>query len=293
MHNKFNKVEVGNIYNILKIMSLKIREDNIFSLSAALAYYIIFAIAPIVYVIAWISSFFVDDALNTIIADVLIRLEAYLGGSSIDQIKLIIERILFDPTKPLFNILMLSFVAFFATSIFSAVRKSLNQIWDIPQVGKFTLKGFIRNRAVSILILVVMAFLLIGTTVVSAFFSGLEHYFTDLFPSSKGTIAYLRSDLFEYIAAVLLFASMFKLLPNVRIPFRDIAIGALFTGALFILGKYLISWYLKSSFYGSIYDAIGSVLVIILWFYYIALIFYLGAVFTYAIGKSKTVTLNE
>jgi len=255
--------------------------DNVFSLSAALAYYIMFAIAPIVYVIAWISSLFLEDALETIIQDVLLRLSAYLGESSIDQIKVIVENILFEPGNMSFNVVMLSVVVFFATSIFSAVRKSINIIWKINP-DEYKLKTFFRNRLVSFLLLVTMAFIIVSISVIGTFLGGLEEYLVNLFPPFKNTIGYFTSTAVEFGAAMILFFAMFKLIPDFRIHNRDILVGAIFTSLLFALGKYLIGAYLTNSFYGSIYDAIGSLMIIILWFYYIALIFYLGAEFTFA-----------
>lgn len=266
--------------------------DNVFSLSAALAYYIMFAIAPIVYVIAWISSFFLEDALETIIQDVLLRLSAYLGQSSIDQIKVIVENILFEPGNISFNIIMLSVVVFFATSIFSAVRKSLNLIWKIDP-NRYKLTTFLRNRLVSFLILMTMAFLIVSISVINTLLGGLENYLVSLFPSFAGTIGYFTSTAIEFFAAMILFCSMLKLLPDFRIHNRDILVGAIFTAALFALGKYLIGAYLINSFYGSIYDAIGSLMIIILWFYYIALIFYLGVEFTYAYSVNNGRLLKE
>jgi len=269
------------IREIARSMIQNCSKDNVFSLSAALAYYIMFAIAPIVYVIAWISSLFLDDALQTIINDVLNRLSAYLGQKSIDQIRVIVENILFEPGNISFNIVMLSVVIFFATSVFSSVRKSLNIIWKIDPT-KYKLITFFRNRLMSVLILATMAFLIVSISVVNTFLGGLENYLVDLFPSFSNTIGYFTSTAIEFAAAMILFCAMFRLLPDFRIHNRDIVVGALFTSTLFTLGKYLIGAYLINTFYGSIYDAIGSLMIIILWFYYIALIFYLGAEFTYA-----------
>lgn len=262
----------------------KCAKDNIVNLSAALAYYIIFAIAPIVYVIAWISSFFLDDALLTIINDLLLRLSTYLGSESIDQIRAIVERILFEPGNVSFNIFLFCFVVFFATSIFSAIRKSLNRIWNIDP-DKYKIKTFFRNRLVSFLVLATMAFLVVSISVVNTLLGGLENYILNLFPGFDKAIGYLTSGAIEGSAAFILFFAILKLIPDFKIHNRDIIAGGLLTSLMFVLGKYVIGLLLSNSFYTSIYSAIGSIMIIILWFYYIALIFYLGAVFTASYSK--------
>jgi len=276
---------LNEVIDIGKRILRKCSADDIFNSSAALAYYIIFAIAPIVYVIAWISSFFLDEALHTIIADVLTRLSTYLGDSSIDQIEIIMQKILFDPGNMMFNLIMLGIVMFFATSIFSSVRRSLNKIWSV-EPSAYSVRTFFKNRIAAILILACMAIILVFISFTRAFIGGLENYLTGLFPLLEGYVGLMTSTSIEFIAAAILFTTMFKLLPDARIPNRAVILGAVFTSGLFVLGKFLMGLYLTSSFYGSIYDAIGSVIVIVLWFYYIALIFYLGAEFTYAISTN-------
>jgi membrane protein len=166
-----------------------------------------------------------------------------------------------------------------ATTVFSELKDSLDDLWYVPPSKHNGLISFVRTRLMSFGLILVLAFLLLVSLVVSALLKVVENYWNGIW----GNIAYIVSpisQIFSFLVITCLFASIFKLLPNTRISWHDVWIGALGTAGLFILGKYLIGMYLGNSAVASSYGAAGSVIALLLWVYYSAQIFFFGAEFT-------------
>jgi membrane protein len=171
-----------------------------------------------------------------------------------------------------------------ATGVFGQLQKTLNKIWDVEPRPGLGLKGLLKARAVAFGMILGVGFLLLVSLVVSALLSGLGDYLTGLFPGAAFILPTL-SFLVSFAVITLLFALIYRVLPDVEISWEDVWVGAVFTALLFSIGKYLIGLYLGHSSVTSVYGAAGSVVVILLWVYYSSQILFFGAEFTQVWAK--------
>ncbi len=171
-----------------------------------------------------------------------------------------------------------------ATAVFAQLQSALNRIWEVtPKKGSFV-ADFLRKRMLSFALVVGIGFLLLVSLVLSAGLSALQAHFEGRFGSEAAWLGWI-SNVVSFLLFTLLFAMVFQILPDAKIPWRDVWVGALVTALLFVVGKWAIGLYLGRSAVGSAYGAAGSVLVILLWVYYVSMILLFGAEFTRAFSR--------
>ncbi len=247
------------------------------SKGAALAFYTLFSIAPIlVLAIAVAGYFFGAEAARHEVVSQVRRLVGPNGALAIQTV-LASAR---DPASGLVATAIASVVFLAgATSVFAELKASLDEMWGIDKPRQSALHMLLRTRLLSFCLVLVLACLLLVSLLVSALLGMLSPYADSLLGNSTGVFATISSlASFGFIAA--LFAVIYKMLPDVTLSWRDVWIGATFTAALFGLGKSAIGLYLGSSGVASSFGAAGSLIALLLWVYYSAQIFYLGAEFT-------------
>lgn len=260
------------------------------SKGAALAFYTLFSLAPIlVLAIALAGYFFGLDAAQGRIVDE-IRLMIGVSGAEIIQALLASAR---NPTDGLIaTIIASSLMLLGATTVFIELKDSLDEIWAIPlktrprsKLPEMPLTRaavvalMIKTRLLAFGIVLVLGFLLLISLVLSAVLGLLQSYLSGLFISA-GVVFSVLSNLVSFAVIIALFAVIFKMLPNVKLSWRDVSMGAVFTAVLFSLGKYAIGLYLGNSAVSSSFGAAGSVIALLLWIYYSSQIFFFGAEFT-------------
>jgi membrane protein len=167
---------------------------------------------------------------------------------------------------------------FGATSVFAELKASLDDIWQIPPPKQAGIWDTVRTRLLSFGLVLVLAFLLMVSLVVSAAMAILEHFWSGYWKNAAVLFGWF-SGLIGFLVIAVLFAVIFKMLPRIRLSWRDVSIGALGTAALFALGKYAIGVYIGNSGVTSSFGAAGSMIALLLWVYYSAQIFFLGAEF--------------
>ena len=171
-----------------------------------------------------------------------------------------------------------------ATAVFAQLQSSLNRIWEVePKPGHFV-KDFLRKRLLSFAILVAIGFLLLVSLVLSAGLEAVQSRVAGYFATQAAWLAWVGS-LVSFLLFTLLFALIFRVLPDRHIPWRDVWLGAVVTALLFVVGKWAIGVYLGSAAITSTYGAAGSVIVLLLWVYYASFIVLLGAEFTRAYSQ--------
>ncbi len=253
------------------------------SKGAALAFYTLFSLAPIlILAIAGAGYFFGAEAAQ---GEIIEQVEGLVGhnGAQAIQAMLVGAR---DPASGLAATIIASVLLLVgATSVFVELKGSLDELWGIAPPKGLGIVVFLRTRLHAFGLVLVLAFLLLVSLVLSAALTVLERYAGGVWSSSYGVFAMLSSAIaFAVIAC--LFAVIYKVLPDALLSWRDVWIGAIFTAGLFSLGKYAIGIYLGSSGIASSFGAAGSLIAVLLWVYYSAQIFFLGAEFTrqYALG---------
>lgn len=247
------------------------------SKGAALAFYTLFSMTPILVLSIVLAGYFfgVEAAQGEIVAQV--RDLVGPNGALAIQALLAAAR---DTESGLVATLVATVLLLLGTtSVFAELKGSLDELWGVGKPGPTAFAELLRTRLLSFGMVLVLAFLLLVSLVVSAVLAMLERYVDNAWGSSVLTLSMLSS-LFAFGIIACLFAVIYKTLPAVLLSWRDVWIGAVFTAGLFSLGKFAIGLYLGNSGIASSFGAAGSLIALLLWVYYSAQIFFLGAEFT-------------
>ncbi len=252
-------------------------------MSASLAYYTVFSIAPLLLIVIWLVGFLYGERVEGqqgAQAQVFEEFTDLFGLEAAAQIQQIIERIRISDKSGMGVAIWIAALVMGSTTIFVEIQDSLNRIWGVkPKPKKGWLKMLL-NRAISFSMVIGLGFLLIASLLLNGIIMALSNQINRYFPDiSMWMIQWVNIGL-TFLVITILFATIFGVLPDARLRLRDIAWGAVFTALLFMLGRYLITLYMLYSAPASTYGAAGSIIVLLLWIYYSAAILYFGAEFT-------------
>ena len=265
-------------WQLLKTIFTKWLDDDPFQLAAALSYYTLFSLSPLLVISIAVAGFVFEReaAQNQIVQTI----QGLIGRESAETVQ---SMILYAGNKPetgmVSTLLGGIFLLFGAGGVVGQLQTSLNRIWEVQGESHSGLHDFIRKRFISFAMVLGVGFLLLVSLAVSAFITGLTRFIGGLV-GEAAVIAHLLDVIVSFGFVTFLFAMIYKFLPDVEIHWKDVWIGAALTSLLFTVGKFFIGFYLGNSGVTSIYGAAGSLITILLWVYYSALIFYLGAEFT-------------
>ena len=271
-------MKARSLWKFLKDSVVQWIEDDPFPLAAALSYYTLFSIAPLLIIVIAIAGFvFGQEAAENRIVQTL---QGLIGQESALAIQAMIQNASNKPKTGMVSTLVgVIALLFGAGGVVGQLQSSLNRIWGVaPKPGQ-GIWGFIRQRFVSFALVLGIGFLLLVSLAVSALASG----FTKVMGDVLGATVFLTHALdllISFLLITALFAMIYKYLPDVRIHWRDVWVGAGLTALLFTIGKILIGIYLGTSGVASTYGAAGSLITVLLWVYYSSLIFFLGAELT-------------
>ena len=267
-----------SLLNVGKYTVTQWIEDEPFQLAAALSYYTLFSLAPLMIILIAVAGFaFGREAAQNQIVETI---QGMIGQDSAKAIQDMIQNASNKPkTGIISTVIGIIALIFGAGGVVGQLQTSLNTIWGVtPKPGQ-GIWGFIRQRFISFSMILAIGFLLLVSLVVSAFLAGLTQWMGSLF-GGTAVLAHALDLLVSFVFITALFAIIYKFLPDVRIEWRDVGVGAALTSFLFTIGKVLIGFYLGSSGVTSAYGAAGSLITVLLWVYYSSLIFFLGAEFT-------------
>lgn len=253
-------------------------EERVFKLSAALSYYTLFSLPGLVIIVIWLGDLFYGHA--AIEGSVYGEIADLVGSQAAIQIQDTIKNATLSTGNKLTTIIGLVTLIIGATSVFGEIQDSINLIWRLKAKPR---KGWVKlliNRLLSFSIIIILGFLLLVSLIANGLMDAFINRLTILFPQTEVIAVYTANILITFIITSFLFGIIFKVLPDAKIQWRNVRVGAFTTALLFMGGKFLISYYLGRSTMTSAYGAAGSVIVILLWVYYSALILYFGAIFT-------------
>jgi membrane protein len=253
-------------------------EDKAPRLAAALSYYTAFSLAPILVIALWIVGFFYGDTKAG--QDLLLKEVGGLAGSQgQDMVRGMLEASQNFGGDTISVIVGVVALIFGATGVFGQLEDSLNTIWEVKPKPKQGLLKLIRDRFFSFTMVLGVGFLLLVSLVISALLTALGNWTNGLFPGWE-FIMQVINFVVSFLVITVLFALIFKYVPDAKLRWRDIWLGAGFTALLFTVGKFLIGLYLGNSTAAEKFGAAGSLVVILLWVYYFAQISFFGAEFT-------------
>jgi membrane protein len=264
-------------WQLVKQTGQKWSNDRIPQLGAALAFYTALSIAPLLVIcLGLVALVFGDEAAHGEISSQMKTLIGDKGAEAIEQMIASANRPASGVTATALGIVTLLFGA---SGVFGELQQSLNIIWDVQAKAGKGLMGLIRDRFFSFVMVLGVAFLLLVSLVLSALLAALGKVFSQL-PESVSWLAQGLNFAVSFIVITLLFAMIFKILPDAKIAWRHVWLGASLTALLFTVGKFLIGLYLGHSSMASSYGVAGSFVVLLVWVYYSSQILYLGAAIT-------------
>ncbi|MEY2481153.1 MAG: rane protein [Verrucomicrobiota bacterium] len=254
-------------------------DDGAPQLGAALAYYSVFSLAPmILLLLTLVGVLFRHDPAGAWRA-ITEQMSYFLDKSAIEMVQQIAERAASAKHSALGGAIGIVLALFGATGVFGQLQNSLNTIWGVKAKPGGGVWGFVRSRFLSFALLAGIAFLMMTSLVIEAALKAFSHYLQSVWPGALSVIIPIYL-LFDLVVVFAIFALIFKILPNAVTRWRDVWIGALLTAFLFLVGKWALGIYLGSGAAGSAYGAASSLITLLLWIYYSSQILLFGAEFT-------------
>jgi membrane protein len=292
--SRSNSSFFGNSFGLLKQTGKEFLEDKAPQLGAALAYYTVFSLAPLILVLlAVIGLIFRHDpagAWNKITQ----QMSYFLDPSAVQVVQNIAEQASKPGKSTIATIMGVALALFGASGVFGQLQDALNTIWDVKAKPTHGIGGFLRTRFLSFAMVGGVCFLLLVSLTLESLLKAFSHYVQSVLPGGV-VVAMSVYIVFDFAVIVLLFAMIFKFLPDAEIQWRDVWIGAVMTAILFGVGKWLLGLYLGSGAAGSAYGPASSLITLLLWIYYSSQILLLGAEFTqvYAARAGRDVKPDE
>ena len=270
--------KVKLFWSVLKSTFSGFIDDNAFKLSASLSYYTVFSLGPLLIIIISVTgAVYGKEAVQ---GKLYSQIKGLVGNDAAVQIQDIIKNIQHTDQNAVGAIIGLVILIIGATGVFIEMQDSINYIWSVKAKPKKGWLKFLINRLLSFSLIISIGFMLLVSLIVSALLEVLNERLALYFKDATVYLFYIINIGVILVVISLLFAVIFKVLPDASIKWKDAFIGAVFTSILFLLGKFGIGYYLGKSNLGLTYGTAASIIVILTWVYYSALILYFGAEFT-------------
>jgi membrane protein len=250
--------------------------DQALTRGAAIAFYIVTAIAPILYITVTIAGVVMGqaearDAVTHVLGRVMSHDSAVFVGVAIRNAR-------GSSTGIVGGVIGIAMLIVTASGVFGEMEDALNVIWQAPRKGA-VIPRLLRGRAVSLVLVIGLGFLLVISMLTTSALAALSHYITVDTPYSQLSLALLNGGI-SFVLAAILFAAIYKILPNLDLEWRDVIAGAVGTAALFQVGQLILAYFLGTAGLARSYGAAGGLILLLFWVYYSAQIFLLGAEFT-------------
>ena len=263
-------------WKMLKDTVLAFINDEALSRGAAIAFYTVVSIAPVLLIVIAIAGLaFGRDAAQNAITE---QLSGLMGQQTAEVLQAAVASAANKPSGVVATIVGIITLMVTASGVFGEMQTALNVIWKAKPEGT-TVSRLIRARAASLGLVAALGFLLMVSLVVSTVLTAFGNYLDSILPFGQVILTVLNV-IVSLVLISFLFAAIYKVLPDRNLEWGDVVVGAIVTGVLFTIGKSLISWYIGSSAVASSFGAAGALIVLLLWVYYSAQIFLLGAEFT-------------
>lgn len=279
-----NQNILSKTWYLLRTTFLEFNDDNAIKLSAALSYYTIFALPPLLIIIITICGFFFGE--EAVTGELYGQINRLVGNDAAIQIQDAIKNVQLSDSNVFVTIFGVVMLLIGASGVFAEIQSSINFIWGLRAKPNKGLKKFIQNRIMSFSMIVSVGFLMLVSLMLNAVLDVLNARLKLYLADSTVYLFYIINLIIVLGSITLLFAIIFRTLPDGIIKWRDAFIGAGCTAILFMIGKFAIGFYLGNSTIASVYGAAGSVIIILVWVYYSAIILYFGAEFTKVYAKT-------
>ncbi|WP_419420766.1 YihY/virulence factor BrkB family protein [Legionella sp. D16C41] len=282
-------MNIGSVWQSLKELAKLWSIDRVPSLSAALAFFSIFSLTPILLICIILIDFFLGNAAAQ--GRILDHISSLVGTKNALQIQAMIENSQQAGKSNLPQIIGILFLIFGTTRVFIELQNGLNRIWGVmPKPGRGLL-NIIKDRFLSFSMVLGIALLLLVSMLLSVVLAAMSNFLVQMFGGSV-YIFMIMDYIISFLIMTLLFAMLFKVLPDVILDWKDVGIGAFITAILFTLGKLIVSYYINHSGRFSVFGAASSLIIILIWFYFSSQILFIGVEINklLVLRKGKTIT---
>jgi membrane protein len=278
-------VSPGAIPKLLKETGYEWHADRVPRLGAALAFYTLFSLAPLLVVVIAIAALgFGREIAST---QLIKQIETFIGPEGARVIQATIENTSRPSSGITATLIGLATMLFGTTIVFTELQDALNTIWKVTlKPGRSMAIGLMWDRFLAFTVVLGMSVLLLLSILATAVLHAILPIFGTLLPSQVDWLQTVNFG-FSLVVVTLLFVMVYKVLPDVEIPWEAVLVGAVVTGVLFMIGKFLIELYLRYSATAAVYGAAGSLVILLMWIYYSAQIVYFGAEFTKVYAKHR------
>ena len=274
------KVSVKGIWKVLKQAFSGFGDDKVVKLSAALAYYTVFSIGPMIILIIYFAGVIYGQ--EAVQGSLFKEINGLVGTDAALQIQGMIKNAALSNKGGVAATIGIITLIIGATGVFAEIQESINMIWNLkPKPKKGWLKMII-NRMLSFSVIVSLGFILLVSLILNGLIEALMDRLQARFPNVTVVVLYIVNILITFTVITTLFGVIFKVLPDAIIKWKDVMVGSMVTAVLFMIGKFAITFYIGKSNVGGTYGAAGSLVVLLLWVYYSSVILYFGAEFTKA-----------
>jgi len=283
------------LWSILKRSVNDFIDDNVLKLSSSLAFSTIFSLPGLLIIIIWLATMFYGREI--IEGTIYKQIEGFVGTTAANSIQETMRSSMFMSGSKVATIIGFASLIIGATAVFGEIQDSINLIWKLkskPKKGRGWLRMII-NRLLSFSIIVSLGFILLVSLVINGAMDLLLNHLLQRFPDATVVILYIINLVLTFFITAFIFGIIFKVLPDAKVEWRHVRVGA-FTTAFFFMGaKFLISYYLGHSQMTTAYGTTGSIIVVLLWVYFSSMILYFGAAFTrqYAIEMGSNIYPNK
>jgi membrane protein len=273
-----NKLSIKNIFSLFKETYQEWNSKEPFELSAVIAYYAIFSLPGLLIIVIGIAGFFFGE--QAVKGEVANQISKMLGKEAANGIQEMIVNSYKSNSSLMATIIGVATLLFGATGVFFQLQKSLNKLWNVKADPKAGIKKLILDRATSFGIILALGFLLLVSLVLTTILSVLSNWISHVFPEFMLVLFIVLNFIVSFGFITILFALIFKVLPDVKIRWKPVWIGSIVTAVLFEIGRFALEIYFAKANPGSTYGAAGSVILILLWVSYSCMILFFGAEFT-------------
>lgn len=283
---RLKKIHFKDYFEIIKQTFNGFIDDKGLKLSASLAYYTIFSLAPMLIILMMVAGvFYGREALE---GKIFSEINQFIGNDAALQVQEMLQKLALSGKSTMAIITGIVTLIIGATGVFVEIQDSINQIWRVKAVpDKSSWLKFILDRVLSLSLVAGLGFLLIVSLLINSLVLLLSSKLGTYLPEFTLVFIDLINLVITFAVLVALFAIIYKVLPDAEVPWRDVIAGSVFTAFLFVLGKYLIGLYISFTEVATIYGAAGTIVVIAVWVYYSSAILFFGAEFTWAYAKVK------
>lgn len=287
------KISFKGMIEVFKNSFTGFSDDKVTKLSASLAYYTVFSMAPLLIVIISLCGLFLGR--EAVEGEIYSQLAGFVGSDTAAQLQEIIKNASLAGKSKLSFIIGVITLLVGATTVFAEIQDSINQIWGLKPKPKRGWLKMIQNRVLSFSVIISLGFLLLVSLGITAIIDGFSERLRAHFPEVTVVVFYIINIVITLAVVTIIFGVIFKVLPDAQIKWKDVLSGAIATALLFMLGKFAISFYISKSEVGSTYGTAGSLVILLLWIYYSSIILYFGAEFTkaYAVKYGSEIHPNH